>query len=384
MNQEEVKQLLEKYRTGHCSEREQQMLYSWYLDQAEQPNVLSQREVEAAERHIWGALHKHIQTEQVKGVKKLWPGIAAAASVIVLLGAAIFFFTSKYVYSPVTEKHIAYDNDVAPGKNTATLTLANGETIKLSDTKTGIVINTGALTYVDGSALQKDDHQLLNAAEKRMEGMTVATPRGGTYQVILPDGTKVWLNAASSLQFPSGFGKSAIRKVQLSGEAYFEVAKNEGRRFVVATGKQEVEVLGTHFNINSYVDEPEIKTTLLEGSVRVSTQNIGHEPLAAVVLKPGEQSVLRKNIIEVNKIDTEEAIAWKNGYFLYNEEPISSIMRKIDRWYDVEVVYVGDVKHLKFAGTVSRFKNVSEILRKFELTQNVHFKIEGRRITVMP
>jgi ferric-dicitrate binding protein FerR (iron transport regulator) len=393
MNQQEVKQLLEKYRMGQCSEEEQALLFSWYMEQAEKPNVLSQREVENAERHIWGQLHKHINTGTGRSSKRLWPMVAAVASVIIMLGASFFFFNTGRFGSADQVKHIRYANDIAPGKNTATLTLANGKTIKLSGSKEGVVINASQLNYADGTKLLKDGSDLVADAGKRSGEMTIATPRGGTYQIILQDGTKVWLNAASSIAFPAKFERSGARKVKLSGEAYFKVAKvtlaedgiSTRQVFKVVTEHQEVEVLGTHFNINSYTDEYDTRTTLLEGAVRVTPLNTGGELSGqGRVMQPGEQAALLGSNISIYKIDTEEAISWKKGYFLFNEEPLPSIMRKISRWYDVEVSYTSDMQSVKFEGTVSRFKNVSEILRKFELTGKVHFEIEGRRITVMP
>jgi transmembrane sensor len=393
MNQQEVKQLLEKYRTGQCSEEEQALLYSWYMEQAEKPNLLSQREVENAEKHIWGQLHKHINTGHKQRSKRFWPNIAAAASITVLVGVAVFLFISRSFNPADHVAHISYANDIKPGKNVAILTLATGETIKLNDNKEGVVVNASRLSYADGTNLLKDGSGLLAGGGKSATEMTITTPRGGTYQIVLPDGTKVWLNAASSLKFPAKFERSGEREVQLSGEAYFEVAKvmlatngkSARQAFKVVTAHQEVEVLGTHFNINSYTDEYDTRTTLLEGAVRVTPLTVSSElAVEGKVLQPGEQAALLGNNISIYKIDTEEAVAWKNGYFLFAGEPLPSIMRKIARWYDVDISYTADMQSVKFEGTVSRFKNVSEILRKFELTNNAHFKVEGRRITVMP
>jgi ferric-dicitrate binding protein FerR (iron transport regulator) len=210
--------------------------------------------------------------------------------------------------------------------------------------------------------------------------LTASTAKGQTYQFTLPDGTKVWLNADSKLEFPSGFVNSKTRDVRLFGEGYFEVAKDKAHPFIVRTNKQEVEVLGTHFNINSYADEGNVKTTLLEGSVRVNGQ--GRE---SVVLKPNQQAVVfASKQTEVNSVDVGDVVAWKNGKFVFVRENVRSIMNKIARWYDVQIIYEGDVKGKALGGSVSRFKNVSEVLEMLSATKAVQFRIEGRKVIVMP
>lgn len=212
--------------------------------------------------------------------------------------------------------------------------------------------------------------------------MSIATPRGGTYQVILSDGSKVWLNAASSIKFPASFTGQQQRRVTLVGEAYFEIAKHKSQKFVVNTRNQEVAVLGTHFNINSYLDEGNEKTTLLEGSVRVSSVRA---EVKDVRLVPGQQAtVSAASKIDVEEVDVNEVVAWKEGKFVFVEEDVPSIMNKIARWYDVEIVYEGDVRRKALGGSVSRFKNVSEVLEKLSDTKAVQFRIEGRKVIVMP
>jgi len=198
----------------------------------------------------------------------------------------------------------------------------------------------------------------------------------------LPDGSNVWLNAESSLTYPTSFSSFIERKVELKGEAYFEVAHNKEKPFIVHTlslsedMNQEIEVLGTHFNINSYENEDAIKTTLLEGAVRIKT------PRTEAILKPKQQSSLGKHGLRVVTIDTEGAVAWKNGYFMFDDEGLESIMRKIARWYDVEVEFQKVNKEQMFSGTVSKFTDVAKVLNKLELTGGVHFEIIERRIIV--
>lgn len=210
---------------------------------------------------------------------------------------------------------------------------------------------------------------------------TIETPKGGQYQVDLPDGTKVWLNAGSLLRYPTNFtGK--IRSVELTGEAYFEVAKNAHKPFKVLSKNQVVEVLGTHFNISSYTDDISVKTTLLEGSVKVLSSKVNQTKL----LKPGQQSDINytNNAFFIKSVNTDEVIAWKNGYFLFSDEDLKSIMARFARWYNVDVEYQGDVDNLRFGGMVSRSKDLTQALKVVEQAGNVKFKIEGRRVIVMP
>jgi transmembrane sensor len=329
-----------------------------------------------------------ISTLAERNPVRLWPRIVVAAAAV----AAITLGTWLYMNGPdVKSGDEVVMNDIAPGKNGATITLANGKVIQLSDAKSGVVIGNGRIKYNDGSFLSpsgrdgvaREGSGPVNPLSPQGDpdvksgggmALTASTAKGQTYQFTLPDGTKVWLNADSKLEFPSNFVNSKTRNVKLSGEGYFEVAKDKAHPFIVATDQQEVEVLGTHFNINSYSDESNTKTTLLEGSVRVNE----------VVLKPNQQSILTgSNRIKVQDVDIEEAIAWKNGKFVFEYENIESVMRKLSRWYDAEIIYQGNIGDKTFTGSISRRDNISKILEKITYTQNVHFKIEGRRITVM-
>ncbi|HEY0176147.1 MAG TPA: FecR domain-containing protein, partial [Pedobacter sp.] len=268
-----------------------------------------------------------------------------------------------------------------PGGNKAVLTLADGSKISLTD-----AVN-GALAEQAGITVNKTkDGQLIYTVSKIRPGTdsaaynTIETPKGGQYQVILPDGTSVWLNAASSLRYPAFFTGNE-RKVQLEGEAYFEVAKNPAMPFRIVSKGQVAEVLGTHFNINSYQDEPGIKTTLLEGSVRV----LNSRSHTAVLLKPGQQSnTAIDGTTTLRNVNPEQYVAWKSGKFIFADANIESIMRQVSRWYNVEIEYKGDISKEKFGGRASRFTNVSELLEILELTDQVHFDIHGRRIIVMP
>lgn len=302
----------------------------------------------------------------------LWPRILTAGAAILILAIGINYFMSRensHSYEHLTQ------HDIAPGKVGATLTLANGKTINLgsisrgeSIEENGIVISKtsdGQLLYQNRS--NKNDVQDLH---------TLSTALGQTFTLTLPDQTKVWLNAASSLTYHSTLKDKGVRRVQLKGEAYFEVAKNKSRPFLVESGTQTVEVLGTHFNVNAYADEKTYRTTLLEGSVKITDHTQSR------ILLPGYQAATLNGEIRLSQVDTDFAVAWKSNNFTFDRLDIKEIMRMIARWYDVEVVYKEEIPSGKFWGSVSRFDHISKVLIPLEATGNVHFKIEGRKVYV--
>ncbi|TCC96997.1 DUF4974 domain-containing protein [Pedobacter hiemivivus] len=306
-----------------------------------------------------------------------------AAAILVVFSVALYFYNFDHgqpTQSGLTTQH--QGADVNPGGNKAILTLADGSKISLTDAGNGELAKQAGIIVTktkDGQLVYEISKE--NRAATEIAYNTISTPAGGQYQINLPDGTTVWLNASSTLKYPTAFVKDK-RKVVLTGEAYFEVAKNPNQPFVVSTngaGKaQEVTVLGTHFNINSYQNEEATKTTLLEGAVKVSTSLQGN-----VTLKPGQQAIL-ESTLKVMDVDVTQAIDWKNGNFYFNDENIESIMRKLARWYDIDVVYSGNIPNINFGGEISRSKKLSEVLKVLETTKTIHFKIEGRRVTVMP
>lgn len=371
MQDEELKEILQRYRDGKATAAEQALLESWYLQYQvpERPAYTPEMLEEDA-----GLVLQQLQ-QPLKKPARVLPlrRIAAAAVVTLILSAGLIYYLLPAEQTKQPGNSV-YSNDIAPGSNQAFLTLADGSQHPLSTMPpeksadiSHIDVRDGRLVYAK-KATAKDAEITYNILE---------TPKGGQWQIVLPDGTQVWLNAASSLKYPVAFS-GRERSVELTGEAYFEVAKDATRPFIVRSKGQEVKVLGTHFNVNAYDDEPRITTTLLEGAVSISAG--GRQQ----ILKPGEQSSITGDAIKVNEVDTESAMAWKNGYFLFESEDIMSIMRKVSRWYNVEVVYTeGKVPVHHFWGTVSRFQQVSQVLKKLELTGHVHFKIEGRKIFVM-
>lgn len=308
--------------------------------------------------------------------KTLWPKIVSAAAVLLIAGVGIYLYKSSSLFN--SQSPMVAGHDIKAGKNTATLTLADGRKIVLSDAANGELAKEGGVS-IQKTKEGKVVYTVNGGANVGVApGLnTITTAVGEQYQVILPDGTVVWLNAASSLKYPSTFTGNN-RKVELAGEGYFEVAKVRKTPFIVVSKGQEVEVLGTHFNINGYPDEKATKTTLLEGAVRVSDSNV------STLLKPGQQSILINGKTKVVQVQTEDVVAWKNGYFMFNNESLEDIMRKVARWYDVEVEYKNvSNRRITFFGTVSRHSNISQVLHMLAGTGEVKFEVEGRRIIVI-
>jgi len=272
-----------------------------------------------------------------------------------------------------------FKNDIAPGSNKAVLTLGNGHKIILNDAKNGQLAdeaNTKITKAKDGRLVYNTTNNT-QASQPAVDYNTVSTPNGGQYEVELPDGTKVWLNASSSLRYPTRFAGNE-RKVELSGEAYFEVSHNKTMPFKVKTASQEIEVLGTHFNVNAYTDEPATNTTLLEGSVKITSGKA-----QSVVIKPQQQASLKSAGFDVREVDADEVIAWKNGYFEFSEENLGSIMRKISRWYNVEIIYTDKgLENQVFSGSISKYKNISQVIKLLELTKVADFNIQGNKIII--
>ncbi|WP_165503486.1 FecR family protein [Pedobacter hiemivivus] len=316
---------------------------------------------------------------------KLWSRrIVVAAMLILCSSAGLYFYLRNQ-----TSNNGQLVGDIGPGSNKALLTLADGSQIVLDEALKGNLTNQngvritkaddGQLVYTINETAQA---QNLNDGSGKMLTNTISTPRGGQYQVNLPDGTRVWLNAESVIKFPISFVDLKERRVELQGEAYFEVEKDATKPFFVSTDKQEVRVLGTHFNISSYKNELDTKTTLLEGSVKVRLLNT--KRVSQKVLKPGDQSQIRATSAQINvvTVDPQSEIAWKNGRFFFENEPIEDIMKQIKRWYDVDVEYEDNMAGKTIWGSVTRYGNVSKVLSVLESTGGVHFKIEGRRIIV--
>lgn len=379
MNENEILALLKKYQEGTLSNEDKDKVDAWYLHKASNSNLqLNEYELEDSYEYLKAKLPLKQETKIIR----IWPRVAVAASIAVLLGTGIFYFTKTKEQIPqVAEK----PQEIAPGGNRGILTLSNGKQIVLADisakdtiAKEGeedeVTIKMGAngvITYIinPNADASKADANLFN---------TLSTPTGGQYNIVLADGTKVYLNAVSSIKYPTQFNGDQ-RIVELDGEAYFEVAKNKNKPFIVKSGDQDIEVLGTHFNVHAYDNESVVKTTLLEGSVAVNYKN------QKAILKPGQQSNVsdKFNKITIKQVDTEAAIAWKNGRFKFDNADLKTVMRQLERWYGINVEYRGDVPDVRFNGGTFMNKNLSEVLKVLELS-NIKFKVEGKTIIVYP
>lgn len=378
MQDPNISELLEKYNAGTITGEELVLLESWYLQWQPESLEVSQEELLAAKEEVWNA----IGTTGKVVRSRSWQAIAVAASFLLLLSAASYYLWRHPAkdHAPLRVVAINPTPEVKPGGNKALLILSNGRQISLTDAENGkvadqgtIAVNkpaNGQLVYGATSAGSTSDEMIYN---------TLSTPRGGQYHLILSDGTKVWLNAASSITYPVAFTRGE-RKVVVQGEVYFEVAQNEQLPFRVSTGNQEVIVLGTHFNVNGYADDAAISTTLLAGSVRIRNIISGQSSLLA----PGQQSRILKNdaAISIKKVNPEDAISWKNGYFLFDNQDIKTIMKMMSRWYDVDIEYNNYNSQERFGGTFSRSSDMSEILRNLEQLGHVRFRVQGRKITI--
>ncbi|ANE53195.1 FecR family protein [Flavisolibacter tropicus] len=307
----------------------------------------------------------------------LWRHWWAAASIIILLGIGLYFFMSDS-YSKTRDNKALIQPVIPPGKEGAILTLANGHQVLLDS------LGGGVVAYQNGMAVVLEKGQLtydangLNNAETVFNTMT--TPKGRHFMLMLQDGTKVWLNSASSLRYPTSFTGSE-RKVFITGEAYFEVAKDATKPFrVMVNGKAEVEVIGTHFNINAYEDESILKTTLLEGAVKISPSVLS---TSAVVLKPGQQAqLIQAQINVVDDVNVSSVVAWKDGLFNFENMSLSEVMKQLERWYDIEVVFEGAVPDVEFYGELSRTNTLTEILEAFK-EADIKFRLEGRKLVIL-
>jgi transmembrane sensor len=310
---------------------------------------------------------------RVHFLKTAW--VRYAAAIIIIFGISAYLWSTRQKEQPIlTEnKPTPVKNDVLPGTSRALLTLADGRTIVLDSAA------NGQLAREEGASIVKNsDGQIVYKAVGKAAAVahnTMSTPRGGQYQLTLPDGTEVWLNAASSITYPTAFMENT-RTVKIVGEAYFEVAGNPSKPFIVAVdGKPSVEVLGTHFNVNAYTDEPVVATTLLEGSVRTGNR----------ILRPGQQARINaSNTITIDEhVDVNKAMAWKNGVFNFEGADLKTVMRQLSRWYDLDVEYASGVPPVEFGGKLKRDLNLSQILKVLE-NSAVNFDLEGRRLIVKP
>ncbi|MDQ8004583.1 MAG: FecR domain-containing protein [Pedobacter sp.] len=383
MTSEEYIKLYQKFLEGKCNADEVRQLFD-YKDDFKLVSVKEELGDEELKAKIQSRIQDELHPVRKRSVK-MWYAYAAAA--IILVTAGLFFFANNYNSQPsVSDKTLANADgkSIDANSNAPILTLADGSTIALDEKGSGLLTNeagTEIRKVTNGELAYDTPEQLANNTNSLNK---ISIPRGSTYKVTLADGTKVWLNAASSLSYPSAFNGSE-RVVSLVGEAYFEVAKNAKKPFKVKMNDTEVQVLGTHFNISAYEDDNDIKTTLMEGSVKL--RHLGTEKL----LVPGQQAIAKEQSsdILIKKAGAQEVLAWKNGYFLFKDNSIREVMSQVARWYKLQVVYQDKIDGKHFGGIYDKSKKLEELLKGLEATGLVRFKVEEgnsseeRRVVVM-
>lgn len=378
MEQSRLDLLLNKYKKNHLTDLEKEELDNWFHSLNHGTKDL---ENGLADENLSDELFRDFKIQLAQTQKKgrlVWLRRVAAAAVVLLVisfGAIRFLPRHQVAIPQFTHNQV---QDILPGSNKATLILGNGKQIILS------AVKDGRLALDGGAEIKKAADGQLTYRKTAQPGTdtvlnSIITPVGGQYNLTLVDGTRVWLNASSSIKYPTAFNGSS-RQVELTGEAYFEVAHNASKPFKVLSNGQQVEVLGTHFNVNAYADEGIVTTTLLQGSVRVII------PTGTRVLVPGQQAVVyaggRGAIKLVKDADIDEAIAWKEGYFQFNQADVHQVMRQLSRWYDIRVSYRNPASTRQFQGAIQRDLRFSQVLRILEKS-NMHFTVNGKEVVVM-
>jgi len=383
-------QLLQRYLEGSCTPEEAAVLYNWLkssdahrpllarLQQEFEQVINEPHEVPAAvSDRIEARLLQNISRNKIVPLRHPWRWAAVASVLMLLLAGSVYWFyktdkSHNIASNMALSKKGVIGSDVAPGTNKAVLTLADGTTVEL-DSAGNQVLQQGKTT------VQQRNGRLEYAAQGKGEAIgynTLVVPRGGQFNIVLPDGSHVWLNAASRLKYPTAFtGKERV--VELQGQGYFEIAHNADQPFIVDVNNTHIQVLGTRFDIMAYPDEQSLNTTLLEGAVRVQSGE------RQQLLKPGQQSVLEYTTGQmfVRPADIDQTIAWKTGFFEFDNAGMNVIMRQVARWYDVDVAYGNGKNSRLFGGRISRSLPLSEILHMLE-ANGAKFSLEGRRLTV--
>ncbi|TDQ76341.1 FecR family protein [Sphingobacterium yanglingense] len=363
---EKIRNLFDRYSKGQCTPEEQAHLHKWF-------NHYTQNEA-----HGLDNLSSSFQTDQrilsndQKRTSQIKPKIRHyAAAVLILTLATLFFFQHKQESNDKNQHAIVShkSNDVLPGGNRAKLTLADGTVIDLSTEENGIVVGADEIAYNGGS------ETIVNLDGNTTNQLVLSTPVGGTYQLTLSDGTQVWLNAGSTLRYPSHFAKNE-RLVEIEGEAYFSVSKDKHRPFRVLSRGQKVEVLGTEFNVSAYDNDNSVMTTLVSGAIRLDAN--GKE----LTLVPGDQSEFwGTDNLKKQKVDIQPFIAWKKGEFYFENTPLTDMLKQLSRWYDVEVVYERKVPNERFSGAMSRNVTLQTVLRLLKISE-INYRLEKNKLII--
>lgn len=372
MNQLEIENLIKRYNKGLCTEDEKALLETWYIEW-NKDKIL---DISDQSLHDDLLINRQTVLQQIRSDDRsysLWSRIVAAAAVIIVLfGVSLWYFSKDELSN---DKLIVHD--IAPGKDGATLTLANGQKISINEMLVGDIATQAGVKISktkDGQLI----YEITSNEHSELAYNTLATARGQQSQVRLPDGTLVFLNSESALRYPTSFRNSDKRIVSLEGEGFFEVSKDKKHPFIVKTRGQEVEVLGTQFNINSYADQRSIRTTLIEGSVKVTSVNN-----VSKILKPDQQAINSGDGIELVDVESQFFVDWKEGFFMFNNESLESITNRVARWYNIKVVYEDNgLKTKTFIGTISKYENISKVIETLEGTAMASFKLNKDVLTI--
>lgn len=397
MTERAVADLWQRYFRDELNEGEKEVLARWVNEQESDEDInlflqkswnefetsrqIHENDAAVMFRSILAKAKSLESQKPVAVVRKMnWKRLAVAASVLIAISISAYFaFNQKNIEPSIAVKHQTPPDIKAPATNRAMITLANGQKIFLDSAGNGSLAVQGNVQLVK-MANGQIGYQLADGnISAEIIYNTLSNPRGSkVINMALSDGSRVWLNAGSSITYPVAFVGNE-RKVSITGEAYFEIAHDASKPFYVTKGEMSVRVLGTHFNVNSYEDEDAIRVTLLQGSVNVVLPN------QSAKLKPGEQAQVEagQQIQTSNDVNIDEVMAWKNGLFSFDEAGIKEVMRQVSRWYDVDVVYEGKIPQQKFGGDIERTLSLSQVLEVLEKS-NVHFKVEGRKIIVLP
>lgn len=382
MSKKYILELVEKITAGVATDEEIIRFNQWYQSFQEAGSQWPESELgdkKRIESLLLRSIDQRINTGPVNKNTTVFQlrRMAVAVLALILVGGGIYWYFVGQKYAGVPAE-LVISNDVEPGAEKAVLTLGDGSTIVLDEAHKGLIAREGdmavqkttdgSIVYLEGAhSTPEEGHVVFN---------TISTPRGGQYKVILPDQTTVWLNAASSIRFPTRFTGSS-RPVEITGEVYFEVTHQDAQPFLVQSAGQTVKVLGTEFNVKAYGDEKVIRTTLVAGSIQVETAS------DQIKIEPGQQAVLHESTqLSVASVDTDQVTAWKNGIFQFWNTDLKEIMRQLSRWYDVEVVYLNERDDISFTGFISRDVTISNVLQMLEEAGNIKFGLEGREVMV--
>lgn len=368
MTKEELIQLAKRISDGTASDQDLIRYQTWFNyfsghSEWDETNLGSPKDKGAS---LFQTITKQTIAKSSARMFRIWTSVAAAVLLLATFG--VYFFRTQSV--PEVQTQVA----LSPGEEGATLTLADGSQIRLGSAQEGQIAQQTGVSIVksaDGQLI----YEFKGSANNDKQRNILSTDKGETYKIRLPDNSLVWLNASSSLTFSPSLISAGQRTVALEGEAYFEVTPDKKHPFIVTTGQQFVKVIGTRFNINSYKDEPAINTTLVDGSVQVSVQE------TSKVIRPNQKTVFDGNMLKVEPANIQDELDWKEGYFRFNEEPLESIMRKMARWYDIEVEYKDEaIKQLRFGGVIKRVDDASKLLELLEMTGKIKYQQQGHKI----